>query len=169
MIHLSNAGLGNFPQSSHKFIILDRDGVINIDSDDYIKSADEWVPIPGSLEAITRLSKSGYKIGVATNQSGLARGYFNADDLEAMHNKLHHLLAIQGGKLDAIAYCPHSESDNCSCRKPLPGLIHTLEKQLGETATNAFFVGDKRADLLAGIAAGCQPVLVRSGKERQPK
>ncbi|MBK8971067.1 MAG: D-glycero-beta-D-manno-heptose 1,7-bisphosphate 7-phosphatase [Hahellaceae bacterium] len=164
MPFLPEAGLGAFPQSRHKFIILDRDGVINIDRDDYIKTVDEWVPIPGSLEAISRLTKAGYTVGVATNQSGLAKGYFTLETLNAMHNKLNALLQKIGGKIDAIAYCPHNDTDNCNCRKPRPGLILSLESQLAIPAKHAFLVGDKKSDLLASIAVGSQPILVRTGK-----
>lgn len=147
-----------------KLIILDRDGVINQDSDAYIKSVDEWLPIPGSLEAIARLKSAGYSIAIATNQSGLARGYFNSATLAEMHTKMANLLAALGSEIDGIFYCPHGPDDNCDCRKPLPGLVHQIEKALGLSAKGCYFVGDSLRDLQAAKAAGCKPVLVKSGK-----
>lgn len=147
-----------------QLIILDRDGVLNQDSDDYVKSADEWIPIPGSAEAVGRLCQAGYTIAVATNQSGLARGYFTQADLNAMHDKMTRLTAEYGGKFSCIAYCPHGPDDACDCRKPLPGLIHRIEEQLGVSARGCWIVGDSIRDLEAGVAAGCRPALVRTGK-----
>lgn len=147
-----------------KLIILDRDGVLNEDSDDYVKSVDEWIPITGSAEAVGRLCNAGYSVAVATNQSGLARGYFSLDDLTAMHNKMTRLAADQGGHFAHIAFCPHGPDDNCDCRKPLPGLIHQIEGALGASAQDCWMVGDSIRDLEAGIAAGCKAALVRTGK-----
>ncbi|WP_286719528.1 HAD-IIIA family hydrolase, partial [Thalassolituus sp. UBA2009] len=113
-----------------KLIILDRDGVLNEDSDDFVKSVDEWLPITGSAEAVGRLCNAGYTIAVATNQSGLARGHFSLADLEAMHAKMNALAAEHNGRFAHIAFCPHGPDDHCDCRKPLPGLIHQIEKAL---------------------------------------
>lgn len=145
-------------------IILDRDGVINQDSDDYIKSAEEWQPIEGSIEAIAALSQAGFRIAIATNQSGLARGLFDLDDLEAMHAKLNHLVSEQGGAIEGIFYCPHHPDDECHCRKPDVGLIDAIEFELGLSAKGAYFVGDSLKDLQAARAKQCIPVLVRTGK-----
>ncbi|WP_430460739.1 D-glycero-beta-D-manno-heptose 1,7-bisphosphate 7-phosphatase [Thalassolituus sp. LLYu03] len=147
-----------------KLIILDRDGVLNEDSDDYIKSVDEWIPLQGSAEAVGRLCKAGYTIAVATNQSGLARGYFTQADLDAMHAKMTALAAAEGGSFAHIAFCPHGPDDDCDCRKPLPGLIHQIEQALKVSAQGCWMVGDSIRDLEAGVAAGCKPALVRTGK-----
>ncbi len=148
----------------NKLIILDRDGVINQDSDTYVKSASEWIPIPGSIEAIARLSKAGYRVVVATNQSGLARGYFTPLELDAMHQKMNALITAAGGSLAGIFFCPHAPDQHCDCRKPLPGLIHQIEAALGVSAEGAVLVGDSLRDLEAGQAAGCEPLLVKTGK-----
>lgn len=145
-------------------VILDRDGVINVDSDDYIKSAVEWQPIPGSLEAIARLSQAGFTVAVATNQSGLGRGLFDLGDLEAMHAKMEELLHKLGGELAGIFYCPHHPDDQCACRKPLAGLIDVIEAELGLSAKGAPIIGDSLRDLEAGLAKGCELILVRTGK-----
>lgn len=147
-----------------KLIILDRDGVLNQDSDEYVKSVDEWLPLAGSMEAVGRLCQAGYTLAVATNQSGLARGYFALTDLHAMHAKMEQLAAGFGGSFDYIAYCPHGPDDQCDCRKPLAGLIHEIEDKLQTSAVGAWMVGDSIRDLEAGIKAGCKPALVRTGK-----
>lgn len=146
-----------------KLIILDRDGVINHDRDDYVKSADECIPIPGSIEAIARLYKAGFTVIVATNQSGLAREKFDLDDLEAMHAKLTQLVEEQGGELGAIFYCPHAPEDKCKCRKPLPGLVDAIEAEFNISAEGCYFVGDSLRDLQAGVLKGCKPALVKTG------
>ena len=147
-------------------IILDRDGVLNEDSDAFVKSVDEWIPLTGSAEAVARLRKAGHTVTVATNQSGLARGYFTLADLEAMHAKMTALAEQQGGSFAHIAFCPHGPDDGCDCRKPLPGLIRQAEEALGIPAEGAWMVGDSIRDLEAGLAAGCQVALVRTGKGR---
>ncbi len=154
-----DAGLTGKP-----LIVLDRDGVINQDSDAYVKSAEEWLPIPGSIAAIGRLTRAGYAIAVATNQSGIGRGYYDEAALEAMHAKMLDLVAAAGGRIDAVAFCPHHPDTHCDCRKPLPGLLHQIQQQLGVDLQGAYMVGDSIRDLEAGVAAGCQPVLVRTGK-----
>lgn len=147
-----------------KLVVLDRDGVINHDSDDYIKSAEEWLPIAGSLEAIARLNHAGYRVVVTTNQSGLARGYFQLNDFYAMNQKLHRLLRQVGGHLDGLFYCPHSPDDDCDCRKPKPGLLHDVAKRLKVDLKGVPSVGDSLRDLQAAQAVGAKPVLVLTGK-----
>lgn len=150
-----------------RLIILDRDGVINEDSAEYIKSPDEWVAIPGSLEAIARLNRAGYRVVVATNQSGLARGYFDLDSLSRIHDKMHHALALVDGHVDAIFFCPHAPEDDCACRKPRPGLFHEIITRLGMPLKDVPAIGDSLRDLQAARTAGAQPILVRSGKGMQ--
>lgn len=147
-----------------RLVILDRDGVINEDSDDYIKSLDEWQPIPGSIDAIARLSRAGFRIGVATNQSGIARGYFDEITLANMHALLCALVEDEGGQVDAICYCPHGPDEGCHCRKPAPGLLEQLSTELQLPLEGAWYVGDTQKDLELGIAMQCRPILVRSGK-----
>lgn len=147
-----------------KTIILDRDGVINIDSALYIKSPAEWKPIPGSLEAIARLNQAGYRVVVATNQSGIGRGLFDMDTLNAMHEKMHKSLAALGGRVDAIFYCPHTADDHCNCRKPKAGMFERIAKVYNMDLKGVLAIGDSLRDLQAGAAAGCTPVLVRTGK-----
>lgn len=150
-----------------KLVILDRDGVINYDSADYIKSADEWRPIPGSLEAIARLNQAGYRVVVASNQSGLARGLFTPDDLTEIHVKMLRQLTEVGGTIEAIFFCPHSEEDNCTCRKPKAGLLHDIASRLGISLSNVLMVGDALRDLQAAISSGARPILVLTGKGRK--
>lgn len=145
-------------------VILDRDGVINFDSDDYIKSVDEWRPIPGSIEAIAQLSQAGMTIAVATNQSGLSRGLFDLDELEAMHQKLHDLVNDAGGHIDGIFYCPHLPEDHCNCRKPKTGLVDAMETELAVSARGAVLVGDSLKDLQLALAKGALPILVLTGR-----
>lgn len=151
---------------SRRLVILDRDGVINQDSPDYIKSLAEWIPIPGSLDAIARLRKAGIVVAVATNQSGIARGLFDEDALGAMHARLAALLAERGCALDMIAYCPHGPDDNCDCRKPRPGLYHAISRELQMPLRGAVIIGDSLRDLEAAEAVGARPVLVLTGKGR---
>ena len=145
-------------------VILDRDGVINEDSEGYIKSPDEFVPIPGSLSAIARLNHAGYRVVVVSNQSGIARGLFSVETLHRIHDKLHRLLASVGGKVDAIVYCPHGPEENCSCRKPAPGMLRDVAARLGVSLAGVPAVGDAARDLEAARAVGAEPVLVRTGK-----
>ena len=147
-----------------KLLILDRDGVVNYDSDAYIKSLDEWIPLPGAIEAIARLSKAGWTVAVATNQSGLARGYYDVPTLEAMHAKLRELVAEQGGELGLIVHCPHGPDDGCDCRKPKPGMLQQIASHYGVPLPGVWFVGDSSGDLTAARAVDCQPVLVKTGK-----
>ena len=147
-----------------KLVILDRDGVINRDSDQFVKSADEWQPIEGSIEAIARLSQAGFTVCVATNQSGLGRGLFSLQDLEAMHQKMQQLVEDAGGTIEGIFYCPHHPDDNCDCRKPKAGLITAIEKHFGCCATGSYTIGDSLRDLQAGLKKQCLPILVKTGK-----
>lgn len=147
-----------------KLAILDRDGTINADSDDYIKSPEEWTPLPGALEAIATLNHAGWHVVLATNQSGLARGLFDMAALNAMHVKMNRLLALHGGRIDAVFFCPHQPSDACSCRKPLPGLFLQIGERLGVELKDVPCVGDSLRDLQAAQAAGCAPHLVLTGK-----
>jgi D-glycero-D-manno-heptose 1,7-bisphosphate phosphatase len=146
-----------------RLIILDRDGVINEDSPDYVKSAAEWIPLPGSLEAIAALNRAGYTVAVASNQSGLARGYFDREALEAMHEKFRRLLDETHGRVDRIEVCPHGPDDGCECRKPAPGMIRRLIEHYAVEPDSVVVVGDSRRDLEAAAAAGARPVLVRTG------
>ena len=145
-------------------VILDRDGTINDDRDDYVKSADEWVPLPGALEAIARLNHAGWHTVVATNQSGLGRGLFDMAALNAMHAKMNRLLQVHGGRVDSVFFCPHTPLDGCTCRKPLPGLYQQIGERYGIDLHLVPVVGDSVTDLVAGVAAGCQPHFVRTGK-----
>ena len=145
-------------------IVLDRDGVINQDSDDYIRSLEEWHPIPGSIEAIAALSGAGYRVAIATNQSGLSRGYFDLDELERMHAHLCQLVEAQGGAIAGIFYCPHLPEEGCDCRKPGTGLLQAIESELGDSPRGWFFIGDSLKDLQAARSYGCLPVLVETGK-----
>lgn len=147
-----------------KLIILDRDGVINQDSDNYVKSADEWEPIPGSIEAIANLSKAGYTVAVATNQSGIARGFFDEFELAAMHQKMCALVEEEGGQINGVFFCPHAPEDDCDCRKPKIGLIEQIECEFGTNADRLPFVGDSAKDVMCARLAGCTPILVRTGK-----
>lgn len=150
-----------------KLVILDRDGVINKDSDDYIKSPTEWSPIPGSLEAIARLHREGYKIVVATNQSGVGRGLFDVNTLGRIHAKMLDAIRAKGGDIAAIFFCPHRPEDECRCRKPLPGLFEEIAERLKVNLTGVYALGDCERDVLAAHAVSAWPVLVRSGKGRQ--
>lgn len=147
-----------------KLVILDRDGTINQDSEDYVKSAEEWVPMPGALEAIARLNHAGWHVVVASNQSGLGRGLFDVVALNAMQAKMHKLLAEVGGRIDAVFYCPHGPEENCHCRKPASGLFEQIGERYGMDLYGVPTVGDSLRDLQAGAAVGCAPHLVLTGK-----
>ena len=146
-----------------KLVILDRDGTINADSTDYIKSPEEWTPLPGALEAIARLNHAGWHVVLASNQSGLGRGLFDVTALNAMHAKMNRLLAAAGGRVDAIFYCPHTPDDNCHCRKPEPGLFEQIGERYGVDLDDVPAVGDTLRDMVAGARAGCPPHLVFTG------
>lgn len=147
-----------------KLIILDRDGTINEDRDDFVKSVDEWIPLPGALEAIARLNHAGWHTVIATNQSGLGRGLFDMATLNAMHAKMNLMLAKQGGRIDAVFFCPHAPDAGCDCRKPLPGLFERIGDRFGVHLKDVPVVGDSLRDLQAGHAVGCPTHLVRTGK-----
>ena len=146
-----------------KLVILDRDGVINRDSDQFVKSLEEWIPLPGSIEAIARLSRNNFKVAVATNQSGLARGLLSLESLQAMHHELQQRVRDAGGSISRIVFCPHGPNDQCECRKPKSGMFRELFSDLG-TPEQCWGIGDSLRDLEAGIAVGCRPILVRTGK-----
>ncbi|MBZ0072967.1 MAG: D-glycero-beta-D-manno-heptose 1,7-bisphosphate 7-phosphatase [Gammaproteobacteria bacterium] len=150
-----------------RLVILDRDGVINEDSDAYIKSPDEWIPIPGSLEAIARLNRADYRVVVATNQSGLARGLFDADMLSRIHEKMHRALADVGGVIDAVFFCPHGPDEDCDCRKPKAGLLQDIARRLNVSLRDVPAIGDSLRDLQAARSVGAQPILVLTGKGAQ--
>ncbi len=150
-----------------KTAILDRDGVINYDSKDFVKSPDEWMAMPSSLEAIARLNHAGWRVVVATNQSGIARGLFDMDTLNAMHLKLRQELAAVGGHVDAIFICPHGPDDGCSCRKPLPGMFTEIIRRYDLSPELCYSVGDSLRDLHAAAAVGCQTALVLTGNGSQ--
>lgn len=155
-----------------KLIILDRDGVINNDSPDFIKSPEEWIPIPGSLEAIAKLNQAGYQVVIATNQSGLARGLFDLNTLQRIHQKMHEHLAILNAHIEAIFFCPHGPDDHCECRKPKPGLLYQIAERfnidlknedLSSATAKIPAIGDSLRDLQAAKVAHCKPILVLTG------
>ncbi len=152
-----------------KLVILDRDGVINHDSAAYIKSPEEWKPIPGSLEAIALLSQAGYRVLVATNQSGVGRGLFEMATLNAIHDKMHRALGLAGGRIDGIFYCPHAHDAGCNCRKPKPGLLEEIAHRFGVSLERVPFIGDSLRDLQAAVAVGAQPILVLTGKGKKTR
>ncbi len=147
-------------------VILDRDGVINRDSRDFVKSAAEWIPLEGSIGAIADLCRAGYTVAVASNQSGLARGRFDRNALRAMHRKLRKLVSAKGGHIDRIVVCPHGPGDGCDCRKPAPGLLQRLARHYGSDLAGVPVIGDSLRDLQAAARAGARPVLVRTGNGR---
>ncbi|MCW0208786.1 D-glycero-beta-D-manno-heptose 1,7-bisphosphate 7-phosphatase [Achromobacter veterisilvae] len=150
-----------------KLIILDRDGVINQDSDAFVKNPDEWIALPGSLHAIARLTQAGWKVVVATNQSGLARGLFDMDTLTAIHAKMRRELAAAGGSIDAVFMCPHGPDDNCTCRKPRPGMFEQIGHRYDVDLAGVPAVGDSLRDLQASSSVGCSPWLVLTGNGRK--
>ena len=147
-----------------KLIILDMDGVINRDSDDYIKSEQEWQALPGSLQTIARLNQSGYHAVIATNQSGLARGKLTLKELNRIHRKMHTHLARYGGVVDAVFFCPHGPDEGCDCRKPAPGMFKEIERRLHTPLAGVPVIGDRLSDIEAARAVGANPILVRTGK-----
>lgn len=146
-----------------KMIILDRDGVINFDSSEYIKSPDEWHAIPGSLEAIASLNRAGFQVIIATNQSGVARGYYNLATLDEIHEKLMAELAAVGGYVEEIFFCPHHPDERCNCRKPKPGLFQQIQKKYEVDLQDVYFVGDSFTDVLVAKAVGCKFMMVLTG------
>jgi D-glycero-D-manno-heptose 1,7-bisphosphate phosphatase len=150
-----------------RLIILDRDGVINFDSPEFVKTPDEWRPIPGSLDAIADLKRAGWQVAVCSNQSGVGRGLIRPEDLDAIHECLHAALAERETALDALSFCPHRPEEHCSCRKPLPGLFLETMERLGAHPEQTVVIGDSQRDLQAGKSAGCRCILVRTGNGRQ--
>jgi D-glycero-D-manno-heptose 1,7-bisphosphate phosphatase len=146
-----------------KLAILDRDGVINYDSKQYIKSPEEWKPIPGSLAAIARLNQQGYRVVVATNQSGIGRGLFEMDTLNAIHDKMLKATAQAGGRIDAVFFCPHTNADQCDCRKPEPGMLREIGKRYNTDLADVPAIGDSLRDIQVAAAVGAQPMLVLTG------
>lgn len=152
---------------TERYVILDRDGTINVDSDDFIKSPDEWLPLPGSLEAIALFNRNGYKVVVISNQSGVARGLLNQATLTAIHDKMRQLTSAAGGHIEAIYFCPHGPGDKCPCRKPKPGLFQSFAKDKQVDLSNVYAIGDSFRDIEASLAAGALPILVKTGKGQQ--
>ena len=152
-----------------KLIILDRDGVINFDSDNYIKSPSEWKPIPGAIEGIARLNQSGYRVVVATNQSGIGRGLFDMATLNAINDKMMEMVFRHGGRIDALFFCPHTNDDNCNCRKPKTGMYEEIAERFHVELKGVPCVGDSLRDLQAADAVGGQPILVLTGKGLKTK
>ena len=152
-----------------KLVILDRDGTINQDSDQYIKSPLEWKPIPGSLEAIARLTQGGWRCVVATNQSGIARGLFDMATLNAIHTEMHRVVNLAGGRIDAVFFCPHAADSNCECRKPKPGLLREISSRMGVELAGVPMIGDSLRDVEAAAAVGAKPYLVLTGKGRKTR
>lgn len=150
-----------------KLIILDRDGVINQDREDLVKTADEWVPIEGSMDAIAFLTQSGYTVVVATNQSGIGRGIFTMQELTEIHSKMHKLVQQAGGQIDGIWFCPHPADADCNCRKPKPGMLLDIIERFHTDAENVYMVGDSLRDLQAIDALGGKPILVLTGKGKR--
>ena len=165
MVQLASEAVA--PTRAIKLIVLDRDGVINHDSAQFIKSPHEWRPIPGSLEAIARLNHAGYRVVIATNQSGIGRGLFDMATLNTIHEKMHKALALAGGRLDALFYCPHTADAQCECRKPKTGMLREIGVRFGVDMTGVPCVGDSLRDLNAADAVGAQPMLVLTGKGEQ--
>lgn len=147
-----------------KLVILDRDGVINFDSSQFIKSPEEWKPIPGTLAAIARLNQHGYRVVVATNQSGIGRGLFDMDTLNAIHDKMLRAAAQVGARIDAVFFCPHTNGDQCDCRKPEPGMLREIAARYHTDLTDVPVIGDSLRDMQVAATVGAQPFLVMTGK-----
>ena len=152
---------------SRGLLILDRDGVVNQDSPNFVRSADEWLPLPGSIAAIAQLSRAGYTVAIASNQSGLGRGLFDRSALRSMHRKLRRLVSNEGGRIDRIVVCPHGPDEGCNCRKPKPGLLLRLARHYGVSLGGVPVIGDSLRDLQAAAAAGATPILVRTGNGKK--
>ena len=147
-----------------KLIVIDRDGTLNPDPEDYLRSPDDWQPLPGALEAVARLNQAGWRVVVATNQSGLGRGLFDIATLNDIHARMHKALAQAGGRVEAVFFCPHAPEDECDCRKPAPGLFLQISQRFGVPAAQMVAVGDSVRDAQAALAAGCEAHLVLSGQ-----
>ena len=162
MVQLASEAVA--PKRAVKLVVLDRDGVINRDSEQFIKTPDEWRPLPGSLEAIARLSHAGFRVVIATNQSGIGRGLFDMATLNAIHEKMHRALGLAGGRIDAVFYCPHTADAECECRKPRTGMLKEIGVRFGVDLAGVPCIGDSLRDLAAADAVGAQPILVLTGK-----
>lgn len=145
-----------------RLLLLDRDGIINQESDEFIKTPQEWTPIPGSLQAIARATQKGYRIVIVSNQSGLARGLFDIDQLNQIHSLMHRETARVGGRIDAVFFCPHGPDEECSCRKPGSGLLETIALRLNTDLREAVLIGDRLSDMKAALAVEARPILVES-------
>jgi D-glycero-D-manno-heptose 1,7-bisphosphate phosphatase len=161
MVQLADAVV---PTRPGKLIVLDRDGVVNYDSEQFIKAPEEWRAVPGSVEAIARLNHAGYRVVIATNQSGIGRGLFDMAMLNTIHEKMHKALAHAGGRVDAVFFCPHTADSKCECRKPKPGMLIEIGKRFNTELTGVPCIGDSLRDLQAAEAVGAQPMLVLTGK-----
>lgn len=150
-----------------KLIVLDRDGVINEKLERPVSTPKEWVPIPGSLEAIARLHQAGWHVAVATNQSGISRGLITLEMLHAIHQRMHEKVIQAGGRVDVVAFCPHSDGDQCDCRKPAPGMLYTISERLDIDLSTVIVVGDSLRDMQAAMATAATPIMVRTGKGQQ--
>lgn len=150
-----------------KFFVLDRDGVINFDSDHYIKSPNEWIPIPGSIEAIAQLTKAKYKMVIATNQSGVNRGLYSLETLQCIHQKMLTAIESAGGKIEKIYFCPHRPDENCACRKPRPGMLQQIMRDFNLKSDEIIYIGDSHKDWEAAQAVGCEFMLVRTGNGKK--
>jgi len=159
--------LENAQASRTRYVLVDRDGVINHDSHDFIKSPEQWQPIDGSLAAIALLNRHGFEVIVITNQSGLARGLFDQNTLDAIHAKMQQLLANEGGAISKIYICPHGPDSDCNCRKPKPGLLQAFSQDFNTRLEEVVFIGDALRDIQAATAAGAKPLLVKTGKGQQ--
>ena len=147
-----------------RLIVLDRDGTLNADPEDYIRDPEQWVPLPGALEAVARLNHGGFRVVIASNQTGLGRGLFDVATLNAVHARMHKLLAAAGARVDAVFFCPHAPEDDCDCRKPAPGLYLDIAQRWGLAPAQMIAVGDSVRDAQAAVAAGCEAHLVLSGR-----
>jgi D-glycero-D-manno-heptose 1,7-bisphosphate phosphatase len=147
-----------------RLIVLDRDGTLNADPEDYIRSPDDWRPLPGALEAVARLNQGGWRVVIASNQSGLGRGLFDVATLNAVHARMHKLLAVAGARVEAVFFCPHAPEDDCDCRKPAPGMFRQISQRLGVPPAQMLAAGDSVRDAQAAHAAGCQPHLILTGQ-----
>jgi D-glycero-D-manno-heptose 1,7-bisphosphate phosphatase len=151
------------PQTGRKLVVLDRDGVVNHESVEFIRTPDEWIPLPGSIEAIRDLSRAGFTVVVATNQSGVGRGHLTAVTLEAIHRKMTAAVEAAGGRIAGIFVCPHTPDANCDCRKPRAGLLRQIESAFGVSLAGRPIIGDSERDLRAAKAVGARAILVRTG------
>jgi len=152
------------PARDLKLVVIDRDGTLNREPEDYLRGPDDWEPLPGALEAVARLNEAGWRVVIASNQSGLGRGLFDVATLNAVHARMHKAVAQAGGRIEAVFFCPHAPEDECDCRKPAPGLFLQIAERYGIAPVQLVAVGDSVRDARAGVAAGCDTHLVRTGQ-----